>query len=103
MHGVLARAGGVGAMGQIGHIAIVFKLLAYNTVYRYCIQFTLLSIYTTHNPNDPKPSFPLWARIGQPRRNHYPTHNPIDPTKIQLDAQLQSDVKLHPHQLLRIT
>jgi hypothetical protein len=71
-------------------------------LYVYTV-FLLLSIYTTHNPNDPKPSFPLWARIGQPRQNRHPTHNPIDPTKIQLDAQLQSDVKLHSRQLLRIT
>jgi hypothetical protein len=40
MRGLLARSGGVGAMGHLGHIAIAEKLLAYNIAYSNCIQFT---------------------------------------------------------------
>jgi hypothetical protein len=39
MQGVLAPALSVGAMGHLGHLAIIFKSLAYNitTVYIYSI------------------------------------------------------------------
>ena len=40
MQGLLARAGGFGAMGHLGHIAIAEKSLGYNIAYSNCIQFT---------------------------------------------------------------
>jgi hypothetical protein len=45
MRGLLTRSGGFGAMGHLGHIAIVEKLLAYNIVYSNCIQFTFFIYY----------------------------------------------------------
>jgi hypothetical protein len=45
MQGVLARSGGVGVMGHLGHIAIAEKLLAYNIAYSNCIQFTFFIYY----------------------------------------------------------
>ena len=45
MQGVLARSGGVGAMGHLGHIAIAEKSLAYNIAYSNCIQFTFFIYY----------------------------------------------------------
>ena len=45
MRGLLAWFGSVGAMGHLGHIAIVEKLLAYNIAYSNCIQFTFFIYY----------------------------------------------------------
>ena len=45
MRGLLTRSGGFGAMGHLGHIAIVEKLLAYNIAYSNCIQFTFFIYY----------------------------------------------------------
>ncbi len=68
-----------GVMGHLGHLAIGKKSPAYNIVYTYCIHFTLLSIYTTHDLNDLNHSISLERRIGQTRQNRHPTHDPIDP------------------------
>ena len=60
MQGVLARSGGVGAMGHLGHIAIAEKSPPYNiaTVHLYSICDILLFV-VLYDPNDPKATFPL--------------------------------------------
>jgi hypothetical protein len=59
MQGVLARSGGFGAMGHLGHIAIKFKSLGYNIAYSNCIHFKNFLIQLINDPNDPKATFPL--------------------------------------------
>jgi hypothetical protein len=56
LHRVLAPALSVGAMGHLGHLAIIFKSLAYNitTVYIYSI-FDNFLIQLNNDPKDPKP------------------------------------------------
>ena len=60
MRGLLARSGGVGAMGHLGHLAIVFKSPPYNivTVHPYSICDILLFV-VLYDPNDPKATLPL--------------------------------------------
>ena len=51
MRGLLTRSGGFGAMGHLGHIAIVEKLLAYNIVYSHSIQYCIHFYFYLLIPN----------------------------------------------------
>ena len=65
LHGFLAPARSVGVMGHLGHLAIIFKSLAYNitTVYIYSI-FDNFLIQLNNDPNDPKPyPFTMGAHV----------------------------------------
>ena len=73
LHGFLAPARSVGVMGHLGHLAIIFKSLAYNitTVYIYSI-FDNFLIQLNNDPNDPKPyPFTMGAHV-----SNAPKHAP---------------------------
>jgi hypothetical protein len=59
MQRVLARSGGVGAMGHLGNLGVLQKLAGYNIVYSYCIQCDILLSLLSNDPKDPKATFPL--------------------------------------------
>ena len=51
MQGVLARSGGVGVMGHLGHIAIAEKSLGYNIAYSHSIQYCIHFYFYLLLPN----------------------------------------------------
>jgi len=51
MRGLLARSGGFGAMGHLGHIAIAEKLVGYNIVYSHSIQYCIHFYFYLLIPN----------------------------------------------------
>jgi hypothetical protein len=81
--GLLARSGGFGAMGHLGHIAIVEKSLAYNIVYshsiQYCIHFYFYLLIPNMTQMTQTLGFSLGARIGQTRQNTGLTFSTNDP------------------------